>query len=61
MTRGTLPIVASYSIAILKVTPSVVCVGPNISGIYSLVGFSGVTGVARPNASSPIISSSSLK
>jgi hypothetical protein len=58
---GTPPAIAPCGAAMWKVTPLAVCVGPGVSGICHLDGFSGVTGLTGPDASSPIISSSSLR
>jgi hypothetical protein len=61
MMGGTPCTITPCSAAISKVTPLAVCVSPGVSGICGLDGFSGVTGLTGPDASSPIISSSSLR
>jgi hypothetical protein len=47
--------------AMSKVILLAVCTGPGISGVWGREGPSGVTGLAGPAASSPIISLNSLR
>jgi hypothetical protein len=58
---GSPPILIPCCLAMSKVTLLEVCTGPGISGVWGREGFSGVTGLAGPTTSSPIISPNSLR
>jgi hypothetical protein len=58
---GSPPVLVPYCVAMLKVTLLVVYTSPDVSGVWGREGFSSVTGLAGPTASSPIISPSSLR
>jgi hypothetical protein len=61
MSGGSPAVLVPCCVAMSKVTLLVVCTGPGVSGIWGREGPSGVTGLAGPPASSPIISPNSLR
>jgi hypothetical protein len=58
---GSPPVLILCCAAMSKVTLLVVCTSPGVSGIWGREGPSGVTRLAGPPASSPIISPNSLR